>query len=277
MKQLLATIAIIGALSVGPALAFAQSTDWRDLRIDASSPVNFEQSVAALQNALPARRREELEIALAMIWMSDTADPGSLDRDGDGFVTSVDSRLLAEGTLDLLADIQRGDLLASIEKREGQGGRGTAADYVRQLDGLGYEDVLAIVRPDDVSVPRPLRPFHAAQHLTDYFISPATGKVLSEAIEALEARDYGTAKKEMGKLESDRLSYYERGKVELIDAQIAYAEGDLAAARMHLVNAIDTGGLNEEEIVAVVGQIRVIDNKLAGKTPALLQMPDFKP
>jgi hypothetical protein len=54
-------------------------------------------------------------------------------------------------------------------------------------------------------------------------------------------------------------------------------EGDLAAARKHLVDAIDTGGLNEEELAAVVGQIRAIDSKPAGSAPVLLQMPDFKP
>lgn len=278
MKRVFATIAIAGALWLGSATALAQTTDWRELRIDASSPIDFERSVAALQNALPARNREQLEIALAVIWMTGPAGPGSLDRDGDGLVTGIDSRLLAEGTIDLLADIQRGDLLASIEKHGEQGSRFTAADYVRQLDGLGYEDVLNLAgRPNDAAASRPLRAFHAAQHLTDYFIAPETGKVLGEAIKALNARDYGAAKKALSRLKRDRLSYYERGKVELVDAQIAYAEGDLAAARKHLVDAIDTGGLNEEEISAVVSQIRAIDGKPTGSIPVLLQMPDFKP
>jgi hypothetical protein len=276
-KGFLAVIAA-AALWLGSAAASAQTADWRELRIDSSSPVTFERSVAALQNALPARNREQLEIALAVIWMTETVGPGGLDRDGDGFVTSVDSRLLAEGTIDLLADIQRGDLLASIEKHAGQGGRFTAADYVRELDGLGYQDVLDLAgRPEDVAAPRPLRAFHAAQHLTDYFIAPETGKVLGEAIKALNARDFGAAKKAMSRLKRDRLSYYERGKAELVDAQIAYGEGDLAAARKHLVDAIDTGGLNEEEISAVVGQIRAIDSKPTGSVPVLLQMPDFNP
>lgn len=278
MKRVLVTIAIAGALSLGSATALAQGADWRELRIDASSPIKFEQSVAALQGALPERRREELEIALAAIWMRDTAGPGSLDRDGDGSVTSVDSKLLAEGTLDLLAEIQRGDLLASVEKREGQGSSFTAADYVKQLDGLGYEQVLDLAgRPDDATAPRPPRAFHKAQHLKDYFIAPETSKVLNEAMKAVKAQDYGAAKEEMKKLDSRQLGYYEQSKVDLVDAQIAYGEGDLAAARKHLVDAIDTGGLNEEELAAVLGQIQVIDSKPAASSPVLLQMPDFKP
>ena len=102
-------------LALGGAAVFAQSGDWRDRRVDGSSEARFEFSIAALQNSLPPRRREDFDIALAVIWMSESLGSIGLDRDGDGDVDRADSRLLADRTMDLLTDIQRGDLLSSIE------------------------------------------------------------------------------------------------------------------------------------------------------------------
>src|SRR4029079_16333028 len=94
--------------------ALAQSGDWRYQRINGSSEAGFESSIAALQNSLPRRRREDLDIALALLWMTDSLGSAGLDLDRDGDVDRVDMRLLADRTKDLLADIERGDLLMSI-------------------------------------------------------------------------------------------------------------------------------------------------------------------
>jgi len=49
--------------------------------------------------------------------MTDSLGSAGLDLDRDGDVDRVDMRLLADRTKDLLADIERGDLLMSIDKR----------------------------------------------------------------------------------------------------------------------------------------------------------------
>jgi hypothetical protein len=140
-------------LALSCSAAFAQSDDWRDRRIDGSSGAKFESSVAQLQNSLPPRRREDFDIALAVIWLSESLGSAGLDLDGNGDVDHADLRRLADETMDLLPDIQRGDLLPTIEKRAaGSGGRYTAASYVRQLDGLTYEEVFDLAgRPARVS------------------------------------------------------------------------------------------------------------------------------
>jgi hypothetical protein len=131
---------------------FAQSADWRDRRIDGSSEARFEFSIAALQNSLPPRRREDFDIALAVIWMSERLGSAGLDLDRDGDVDRADSRLLVDGTMDLLTDIQRGDLLSSIDKRATKNRGEHTASYLQQLDGLTCEEVLDLAgRPARVS------------------------------------------------------------------------------------------------------------------------------
>jgi len=149
------SVAIAGGiwLALCGSAVFAQSGDWRDRRVDGSSEARFELSIAALQNSLPPRRREDFDIALAVIWMSESLGSAGLDLDRDGDVDRADSRLLADGAMDLLADIQRGDLLSSIDKPvTNNGGECTAANYLQQLDGLTCEEVLDLAgRPARVS------------------------------------------------------------------------------------------------------------------------------
>lgn len=109
-------------------------------RIDGSNAATFERSVAMLQNDLRARRREDFEVALAVTWMRAAAlDAG--DVDGDGDTDYFDARAMADNASDLLAAIQRGDLVSTIEDSKG---KAVAAAYFKQLDGLGYDEVVEI-------------------------------------------------------------------------------------------------------------------------------------
>jgi tetratricopeptide (TPR) repeat protein len=79
-------------------------------------------------------------------------------------------------------------------------------------------------------------------------IDAQTGKVLNEAIELLNMEKYAEAGQRIGTLTLDKLSPYERGKVEQILFNIAYSQEQYEKARGHLKSAIDSGGLNAQEI-----------------------------
>lgn len=79
-------------------------------------------------------------------------------------------------------------------------------------------------------------------------IDAATGKILTEAIEALNKENYGGAKAAISKLKMDTLSPYERSRTEQILATIESAQDNYGKARGHLQSAIAAGGLNEKEM-----------------------------
>src|SRR6185295_16073295 len=79
-------------------------------------------------------------------------------------------------------------------------------------------------------------------------IDAATGKVLNEAIELLNKEDFKGAAAKIDTLKLDKLSPYERSKVEQIMFNISYAQEKYDEARGHLQKAIDSGGLNAQEI-----------------------------
>jgi tetratricopeptide (TPR) repeat protein len=79
-------------------------------------------------------------------------------------------------------------------------------------------------------------------------IDVATGKILNEAIELMNAENYAGANQKLGTLNLEKLSPYERGTVEQILFNIAYAQERYGEARGHLQKAIDSGGLNAVEI-----------------------------
>jgi tetratricopeptide (TPR) repeat protein len=83
---------------------------------------------------------------------------------------------------------------------------------------------------------------------TQSSIDAQTGKILNEAIELLNMEKYAEAGARIGTLTLDRLSPYERGKVEQILFNIAYSQEQFDKARGHLQSAIDSGGLNAQEI-----------------------------
>ena len=79
-------------------------------------------------------------------------------------------------------------------------------------------------------------------------IDAQTGKILNEAIELMNADDYAGAALKISTLQLDRLSPYERGRVEQILTNIAVEQEKYEEAREHLQKAIDSGGLNAVEI-----------------------------
>jgi hypothetical protein len=79
-------------------------------------------------------------------------------------------------------------------------------------------------------------------------IDAQTGKILNEAIELLNMEQYAAANTKINTLQLDKLSPYERGKVEQIMFNIAYSQDRYEEARGHLQKAIDSGGLNAVEI-----------------------------
>jgi tetratricopeptide (TPR) repeat protein len=81
-------------------------------------------------------------------------------------------------------------------------------------------------------------------------IDATTGKALNTAIEALNMDKYDDAQVALATLNLEKLSPYERSKVEQILFSIAYAQEKFSEAREHLHRAISAGGLNEQEISA---------------------------
>jgi tetratricopeptide (TPR) repeat protein len=79
-------------------------------------------------------------------------------------------------------------------------------------------------------------------------IDAQTGKILNEAIELLNMEQFAAAGQKIGTLQLDKLSPYERGKVEQILFNISYSQERYDEARQHLANAINSGGLNAQEI-----------------------------
>jgi tetratricopeptide (TPR) repeat protein len=90
----------------------------------------------------------------------------------------------------------------------------------------------------------------AAAAPTQASIDAQTGKILNEAIELLNMEKHAEAKARIDTLTLDKLSPYERGRTEQILFNIAYAREQFQEARDHLQKAIDSGGLNAQEIDA---------------------------
>jgi hypothetical protein len=251
-------------------------------RIDGSSPASFERSVASLQNELPSRERGDFEIALAVIWLKNTLGFGDADRDGD--VDVDDMKLLENDSIDLLAEIRRGDLLSAVEKREKNAGGYTATAYRQQLDGLAYDEVVELAgRPTNEPYLDALRRLRAgfwcapaagfarAKVCGREFqsvgasntLNPSTAKALNTAIKALNSQNYAAARDALEGLNLARLLPYERSKVEQILSQVSYQERSYAEAREHLLTAIDAGGLTPQEVSVARSQIGVLEALLA--------------
>jgi hypothetical protein len=105
------------------------------------------------------------------------------------------------------------------------------------------------------SLPRPLQ------------LSPTTAKALNEAVAAIRAKRYDEARAALGELDLERLGPYERSNTEHLLYRIAYAEGRYGEARQHILNALDSGGLNEEEVAHARARLEDVDAALAAAPP----------
>jgi hypothetical protein len=124
---------------------------------------------------------------------------------------------------------------------------------------------LAALAQRDPPLPPPLAEFLAslpqARQLTR-----TTSKALNDAIAALSAKRYDEARAALATLKLDELSAFDRSNTEHILFRIAYAEGNYGEARQHILNAIDSGGLNEEEIANAQARLMETDAMLAPPT-----------
>jgi hypothetical protein len=232
-------------------LSSQANAGWRDQRIDGTSAAAFEKSIALVLNELPRRRREEFTMALAAIWYKNSVDAGDFDHEGDTNTEYI--RLMTDNASDLLAQIDRGDLLAAIEDREVAGSDYTSTEYIKQLDGLQFDDVLDLAelpgiesllasitqestcnrsawpaysrnmksasRVRDVVCSRQRQPSNSAP-----VIGTATFRAIEAANEALEAQQYAAARAAIQELDVDTLSVYERSMAERVLAVIANTE-----------------------------------------------------
>lgn len=123
---------------------------------------------------------------------------------------------------------------------------------------------LATLAQDDLPLPA-LREF-SVRDLTR--MSPKVREAFNQALAALNTGRFDKAGDAIGKLQLDRLSSFERGKAERVLFNVAYAGKDFTAARQHLVNAVESGGLNEPETAAAQQQIELIDAQLAAPPTA---------
>lgn len=73
-------------------------------------------------------------------------------------------------------------------------------------------------------------------------------RIMTDAITFLNMDDYAGARTALAELRMDRLSPFERGRVEQILFSIEYNTGNFDAALEHLRQAIDSGGLNAQEV-----------------------------
>ena len=79
-------------------------------------------------------------------------------------------------------------------------------------------------------------------------LDAVTARILSEAIELFNMENYTAARASLGELNFEKLSPYERGRVEQLLAGMSFAQDNYAEAREHLQLAINSGGLNEQEL-----------------------------
>ena len=86
-------------------------------------------------------------------------------------------------------------------------------------------------------------------------VDQITGKRLNEAVEALRAEKYADARAALAKLSGAKLSPYEVSRVEQLLAAVDQAEDKYGSARDHIKKALESGGLNDQEMSAVRFQI----------------------
>lgn len=281
-----AGVAVVFGTALAPTWASAQQDDWRTLRIDASNPASFQASVASLQNALPVGRRADFEDALAVIWLNNTIEA---DVDDDGQYELEDVSELRAVSADLLADIQRGDLVTAIEELDDSGGSYTAADYFEQLDDFGYDDVLQLASlfGGTLEEAQALRAYKAQLLCRDptalplrqlwcrkFFRSKAAtpvpaGETLDIAADALKAGDAATAESALESLNLNQLTPFERGMAEALLFNVKYRQQLFPEARKHLQAAADAGVISQAEVEGIIGVIQRAEAYSAPRGPSI--------
>lgn len=95
-------------LIVGLALAGCASTsEWRDLRIDGTSKSTFEESAAALRQELPQGRRLYFDVVVVELWIT----------------------------------------AAAKAQTEGNALEVASHDFLAQIDGLAYDEIVGLTGP----------------------------------------------------------------------------------------------------------------------------------
>jgi hypothetical protein len=107
---------------------------------------------------------------------------------------------------------------------------------IRQLDGLGYEEVTGLAGATlRVQLQADLRGHRVDVTPT---IDATTGRLLNEAIQALHAHKYSESRAMIGRLNPRKLSPFERSETEQLLFEISYIDANYAEAREHLESAI---------------------------------------
>lgn len=103
-------------------------------------------------------------------------------------------------------------------------------------------------------------------------VSAQNGKILSEAIEFLNAEKYPEARARLGDMRLDRLSPFERSRYEQLMFNLDMVDENYPSARGHLQAAIDSGGLNPQELSQMryqMAQLFIQEEKYAEGAAAL--------
>ena len=79
-------------------------------------------------------------------------------------------------------------------------------------------------------------------------LDAVTARILGEAIELYNMGDFAGARAKLAELNFEKLSPYERARVEQLLAAMAFSEEKYSEAREHLELAIASGGLNTQEL-----------------------------
>lgn len=97
-------------------------------------------------------------------------------------------------------------------------------------------------------------------------IDSQTGTVLTKAIEFLNNNNIKEARAKLSELKMDRLSPHEKAVVEQMLVNMDMSEEKYASARTHMQAAIDSGGLNDQEVSTIryqIAQSWVVEEKWA--------------
>ncbi len=103
-------------------------------------------------------------------------------------------------------------------------------------------------------------------------IDARTGEILVQVVEFINTDQTAQARAKLGELDLARLSPYERSRVEQMFASLDQGDENYEGVRTHLKAAIDSGGLNDQELSAssyAIAQSWISEQKWAEGAAAL--------